>query len=234
MDLRGFGGLLYFHVRHFGIFEFSISVPRIPHPTYFEAIPVLPDWQLSATQLLVLQVAGWVVGLTVLMSFIEHQLHRRVMHRKGFFSSRIAALKTAFEQHAIVHHGHYLKTFHDAPVPSGTDRGIQLSMREGFFESLPFSLVIALFSYTGAIIFPLIACTHHFIWNKIHMEMHKPEDRFFTRWSVYKFLARHHYLHHRYPNKNFNVVFPLADYVLGTNARANEADLAGMRAEGLL
>jgi sterol desaturase/sphingolipid hydroxylase (fatty acid hydroxylase superfamily) len=47
-------------------------------------------------------------------------------------------------------------------------------------------------------------------------------------------LARHHYLHHRYPNKNFNVVFPLADYVLGTNARANEADLAGMRAEGLL
>ena len=80
---------------------------------------------------------------------------------------------------------------------------------------------------TGASIFSVIACMNHCIWNKIHMEMHKPEDRFFTRWSVYKFLARHRYLHHRYSNKNFNVVFLLADYVLGTNARANEADLSG-------
>jgi len=232
--LRSLGGLLYPLHGYAAFFTFFALFQRSPYSTCLEAIPVLPDWQLSVTQLLVLQVAGWVIGLTVLMSFIEHQVHRRVMHRKGFFSSRIAALKTAFEQHAIVHHGHYLKTFHDEPVPAGTDRGIQLSMREGFLESLPFSLVIAVFSYTGAIIFPVIACVHHYIWNKIHMEMHKPEDRFFTRWSVYKFLARHHYLHHRYPNKNFNVVFPLADYVLGTNARANEADLAGMRAEGLL
>ena len=234
MALRSLGGLLYPLHGYAAFFPFFALFQRSPYSTCLEAIPVLPDWQLSVTQLLVLQVAGWVIGLTVLMSFIEHQVHRRVMHRKGFFSSRIAALKTAFEQHAIVHHGHYLKTFHDEPVPAGTDRGIQLSMREGFLESLPFSLVIAVFSYTGAIIFPVIACVHHYIWNKIHMEMHKPEDRFFTRWSVYKFLARHHYLHHRYPNKNFNVVFPLADYVLGTNARANEADLAGMRAEGLL
>jgi len=229
--LRGLGGLLY--PQH-GCSAFFALFQRSPYSTCLEAIPVLPDWQLSTTQILVLQVAGWVLGLTALMSFIEHQVHRRVMHRKGFLSSRIAALQTAFEQHAIVHHGHYSKAFHDEPVPAGTDRGIQLSMREGFLESLPFSLVIAVFSYTGAIIFPVIACMHHYIWNKIHMEMHKPEDRFFTRWSVYKFLARHHYLHHRYPNKNFNVVFPLADYVLGTNARANEADLAGMRAEGLL
>jgi sterol desaturase/sphingolipid hydroxylase (fatty acid hydroxylase superfamily) len=64
--------------------------------------------------------------------------------------------------------------------------------------------------------------------------MHKPEDRFFAHWPAYKFLARHHYLHHRYPNKNFNVVFPLADYVLRTNARASDADLEGMRAEGIL
>jgi hypothetical protein len=29
-------------------------------------------------------------------------------------------------------------------------------------------------------------------------------------------------------DKNFNVVFPLADYVLGTSVRANQADLKYM------
>jgi sterol desaturase/sphingolipid hydroxylase (fatty acid hydroxylase superfamily) len=66
------------------------------------------------------------------------------------------------------------------------------------------------------------------------MEMHKPEKRFFSHWSVYKFLARHHYLHHRYQNKNFNVVLPLADYVLGTSVRASRADLQGMYRSRLL
>ena len=59
---------------------------------------------------------------------------------------------------------------------------------------------------------------HHWAWNKIHLEMHKPEQRVFSTWPVYKFLARHHCLHHRHLDRNFNVVFPLADYVLGTRA----------------
>jgi sterol desaturase/sphingolipid hydroxylase (fatty acid hydroxylase superfamily) len=64
--------------------------------------------------------------------------------------------------------------------------------------------------------------------------MHKPERRFFSEWPIYKFLARHHYLHHKYPNKNFNVVLPLADYVLGTSIRATRSDLNGMYRSGLL
>jgi sterol desaturase/sphingolipid hydroxylase (fatty acid hydroxylase superfamily) len=53
-------------------------------------------------------------------------------------------------------------------------------------------------------------------------------------WSTYKFLARYHYLHHKYPHKNFNVVFPLADYVLGTHIRASTSDLEDMSRLGLL
>jgi sterol desaturase/sphingolipid hydroxylase (fatty acid hydroxylase superfamily) len=59
--------------------------------------------------------------------------------------------------------------------------------------------------------------------------MHKPEERVFKNWSAYKFLAEYHWLHHRYPNKNFNVVLPFADYVLGTCARPKQADLDCMR-----
>lgn len=116
------------------------------------------------------------------------------------------------------HHGHYRQIFHDDPVPPGQDRGIRLNLAEGMIESLPVSLVLAWFSITAAIMLPLVVCLHHAIWNQVHMEMHKPEQRFFVNWPVYKFLARHHFLHHRYPDKNFNVAFPIGDYVFRTIA----------------
>ena len=58
-------------------------------------------------------------------------------------------------------------------------------------------------------------------------------NSFFSTWPIYTFLARHHCLHHRHMDRNFNVVFPLADYVLGTNVRANEGDLRYMKQCGL-
>ena len=107
-------------------------------------------------------------------------------------------------------------------------------MREGFLEALPIAVLMATISWQGAMTLLIVVGLHHFIWNQIHMEMHKPEKRFFSTWSAYKFLARYHYLHHRYPNKNFNVVLPLADYVLGTHIRASKSDLEEMRRLGCL
>jgi hypothetical protein len=176
---------------------------------------------------------AWFVTLTVLMSFIEHLVHRSLMHRQNFLAKKFAVFKKTFEHHTILHHGHYYKIFNDEPLPEGTDRGIRLSMQEGFWEALPISLLIGTVSLLGAVIFEFVVCGHHFLWNKIHLEMHKPEKRFFSDWSIYKFLARHHYLHHRYPDKNFNVVLPFADYILGTNVRPSNADLSEMRQLGL-
>ena len=92
---------------------------------------------------------------------------------------------------------------------------------------------IALVSWQGATVFVAAMTFHHWAWNKIHLEMHKPEQRVFSTWPVYKFLARYHCLHHRYQDRNFNVVFPLADYVLGTSVRANEGDLKYLQQWGL-
>ena len=156
------------------------------------------------------------------------------MHKQNFLAKRLLPFKKILEHHAVLHHGHYYKIFNDEPVPPGQDRHIRLSMREGFFEALPISMLIAIISLPGAITFEIVVCLHHFTWNKIHLEMHKPEKRFFHDWRIYKFLARHHYLHHKYPSKNFNVVLPLADYVLGTNARPSKSDLTAMSQLGLL
>jgi hypothetical protein len=182
-----------------------------------------------------LTLAAWFVGLSVVMSLIEHQVHARLMHRrpKLFFLRNLASRKKIFSSHASEHHRQYRKSFRDDPVPRGEDRGIRLNIFEGLVESLPVSLLLALFSTTGALVFPVVVCLHHLLWNLIHMEMHKPEGRFFSKWPIFKSLARHHYLHHRYPDKNFNVALLAGDFLFGTMAKASDADWQAMKAEGL-
>lgn len=46
--------------------------------------------------------------------------------------------------------------------------------------------------------------------------MHLPRRRNVERTGLFFRLNGHHLLHHRYMHKNFNVVFPLADLLLGT------------------
>jgi hypothetical protein len=171
----------------------------------------------------VLQTAGWLVFSCILMSFIEHQVHRKLMHRKNFLSARTASFKRVFESHALVHHRHYAETFSDEPVAPGEDEEIRLTVRKAPIKAAPFAGPIAL----AVVVF------HHWAWNKIHLEMHKPEQRVFSTWPVYRFLARYHCLHHRHVNRNFNVVFPLADYILGTSVRVNDGDLAYLERSGL-
>jgi len=177
----------------------------------------------------------WFVGLVVLMSVIEHQVHCRLMHKKPrFFLWRDRpARQRIFMRHAVEHHGRYRAAFHDEPVPRGEDSGIRLSVGEGFFEALPVSVALGCLSTTAAIMFPLVVCLHHVLWNQIHMEMHQPVGRPFARWAAFKYVARHHYLHHRYPDKNFNVALPVGDYLFGTVARPTAADWQAMRAEGI-
>ena len=181
-----------------------------------------------------LTVLGWFGFCVVLMSFIEHQVHCHFMHRKTFLAEFIAPLKRIFKSHAIMHHGQYHKIYADEPVPIGEDRGIRLNVVEGMIEALPFSAVIAIFSIPCAIMFPFVAAMHHRLWNLIHLEMHKPEQRFFSKWPIYRHLARHHYLHHKFPGKNFNVVLPIADYITGTIRPVKRSDWKGLYEAGLL
>ena len=50
----------------------------------------------------------------------------------------------------------------------------------------------------------------------MHWCMHLPKKRNIERSGIYFRLNGHHLLHHRYMHKNFNVVLPLADLILGT------------------
>jgi hypothetical protein len=192
---------------------------------------VIPEDQ--GALMFILEISAWLLFACILTSFIEHQVHRKLMHRRDFLRAHTASFKRVFEAHALVHHGHYAEIFSDAAVPPGEDKEIRLTVRKAPIKTMPFAAIIALVSWQGAAIFVAVMIFHHWAWNKIHLEMHKPEQRIFSSWPVYKFLARHHCLHHRHMDKNFNVVFPLADYVLGTSLRASQADLKYMEQWGL-
>jgi hypothetical protein len=138
-----------------------------------------------------------------------------------------------FKHHAILHHSEYKADFAFEPLPKGEDRGIRLNFVEGFFEALPISLMLAIVSVPTAIIFEGVVFCHHLIWNHIHLNMHRPVPRFFDEWPIYKYLTRHHYLHHVHPDKNFNVVLPLGDFVFGTVWKATPAEIAEMHRQGM-
>ena len=133
------------------------------------------------------RVGGWFIFSCILMSL---------------------SFKRVFEAHALVHHKHYSKIFSDEPVAPGEDTEIRLTVRKAPIKAIPFAALIALVSWQGATIFVAAMTFHHWAWNKIHLEMHKPEQKVFSTWPVYKFLARYHCLHHRYPDKNFNCCVP--------------------------
>ena len=181
----------------------------------------------------IFNLGGWILTSCVVMSFVEHQIHAQLMHKKNFLSQRSAKYLRVFEAHALDHHKHYQTIFTDEPVAPGEDKEIRLTVRKAPIKALPFAVVIALFSWQCALTFLAVVTLHHWIWNKIHLEMHKPEHRGFSNWPIYKFLARYHCLHHRHPDKNFNVVFPFADYVLGTSVKPTAGDLQYLRESGL-
>ena len=183
----------------------------------------------------VLSLAGWFAAMVVLMSLIEHQIHCKLMHKqpRASFLKKLRVRQKIFFFYSAEHHTQYRKVFHDDPMPKGEDRGIRLNFWEGLVEGLPVAIILSFFSFVGAGMFMLVVAIHHTIWNQIHLEMHKPTKRFFANWSLYKFCARHHFLHHKYPDKNFNVAFPIGDYICGTIAKPSEKDWEAMRAEGI-
>jgi sterol desaturase/sphingolipid hydroxylase (fatty acid hydroxylase superfamily) len=62
-----------------------------------------------------------------------------------------------------------------------------------------------------------VVCTIYYAaYEYMHWCMHLPNRRHVERSKIFFRLNGHHLLHHRYMHKNFNVVLPLADLLLGT------------------
>ena len=157
---------------------------------------------------------GFALGV-VFASFFEWVLHRFLMHKP------IGPFRYPFERHALIHHHifkadasyHLLKEEDKRTIPMAWWNGPVLVA----CCQLPF-IIAAVFSRKwGLVVGASISCTLFYAaYEYMHWCMHLPKKRHVERSKIFFKLNGHHLLHHRYMHKNFNVVFPLADLLLGT------------------
>lgn len=164
----------------------------------------------------------------VAASFFEWLLHRYVMHRP------ILGFRYPFKAHALVHH-HVFRAddtyhLHDEKdgelVPMAWWNGPILVA----ISQIPF-LIPAFLLHRWSIVAgsTLAVAAYYATYEYLHWCMHVPRARNVERSGVFFRLNGHHLLHHRYMNKNFNVVFPLADYFLGTLLPRSKVSFAQAR-----
>ena len=180
---------------------------------------------------------AFVINATV-FSFVEWGVHRTLMHRKPLpdVFYRSPYFSSVYEHHAILHHNKYYKVYDFEPDPVAR----QLNIRFQWSDLVTVNVLIApvhitywIYNPVGSIVFALMVFGYMFLWNSLHAEMHMPTNRWAFRNRVFRFLNRHHYMHHVHPGRNFNVVLPLPDLVMRTRARPTASEVAAMRCLGL-
>ena len=158
--------------------------------------------------------AGLAIGL-VYGSFFEWELHRFIMHRPLLF------VTAPFKAHAITHHGtfgsgwtYHLRIKADRHVVTmawwhpptltlvNAPAGALAAWLAGSWWILP-GFMAAMGLYYG-------------LYEYLHWCMHVPGPRRFQSTALFRWIDRHHRLHHLQPSRNLNVVIPIADFVLRT------------------
>ena len=151
----------------------------------------------------------------VFASFFEWTLHRFVMHKPlPFFSY-------PFRTHAQVHHQifrsdesyHLIEEKDKWTIPMAWWNGPVLVL----LCAVPFAAVSWWVGQWGLTVGAVVTIAAYYgTYEYLHWCMHLPRQRSLERSGLFFRLNGHHVLHHRYMHKNFNVVLPLADLLLGT------------------
>lgn len=162
----------------------------------------------------------WIVPISfVAANFGEWLAHKGPMHQKRDL------LEILFAHHVLVHHVYFP---HDhMAARSHKDWGFVLFPAWAIF--LVFAAAAPVSALLGYLIHPnigwlffIVGIAYYLLYEWIHLMHHLPEDHPIGRLPIAKWLRRHHKHHHnlRLMQKyNYNVTFPIADYIMGTAYR---------------
>ena len=154
-------------------------------------------------------------------SFFEWAFHRYWLHRPWL-------PKGCFTTHTLIHH--QLCKFDDTfeVVEEEQEEALHFQWWGGpiliAINVIPWAVLSWALAASG-VSFPYVAfliahaatiAVYYAGYESIHYFMHKPRLDFIERAGWFKFLKRHHRIHHVYMNRNLNVLIPLADLILGT------------------
>jgi hypothetical protein len=187
------------------------------------------------------RIAMVIVHLTIsasvaysVLSLMEYTIHRHLMHKFSFakfLGNRY--LVDTFRDHAIVHHARCYAVFDEESGPCASINIRVQPLTTLTVIALPCLLVFLVDPITAFVLF-IGAVLNGAAWSAVHEEMHRPRRAWFSKLRTYRYLKRRHYLHHRHPSTNFNTLFPMWDWVLGTASVETVEDSLAMRAESWL
>ncbi len=148
-------------------------------------------------------------------SFFEWTLHRFLMHRP------LGGFDYAYVAHALTHHRIFKADHTYHLIEEKTKHTIPMAWWNGpiliLISGIPFDLVgWYMRTWTVPVTAAVVIGLYYGTYEYIHWCMHLPRERNVERTGIFFRLNGHHLLHHRYMNRNFNVVLPLADFFLGT------------------
>jgi len=158
---------------------------------------------------------------TLQASFFEWTFHRFWLHRPWL-------PKNVFTAHTLVHH--QLCKFEDTFQVTEDEQHEALTFQWWGgallvgLNMVPWALILwglAAFGIhlpalailiTGA----AVVAVYYVGYEGFHYLMHKPSLGFIERSRFFRFLERHHRIHHYRMDRNLNVFLPIADFLLGT------------------
>ncbi|HEY4516724.1 MAG TPA: fatty acid hydroxylase [Candidatus Paceibacterota bacterium] len=155
-------------------------------------------------------------------SIAEWNLHKHLMHtRRRWFDY-------PYRKHALVHHVRYkadasyhlLDSCGDTQIPMTWWNGPALVV-VGMIPVVPVASLVGHFigDAEGWTIFWTALFTfagYYGVYERLHWCFHAPMDRWIEGRRIFRWLNAHHLLHHQYMWKNYNVVFPFADWLFRT------------------
>ena len=154
-------------------------------------------------------------------SFFEWAFHRYWLHRPWLPES-------CFTSHTLVHHQlcKFDDTFH--VVEEEQEEALTFQWWGGpvlvAINVVPWALAawglvslgVQLPWLAFLISFASTVALYYVGYEGLHHLMHKPSIPFIARSRYFRFIERHHRIHHIHMDRNLNVLLPLADFCLGS------------------
>ncbi len=171
--------------------------------------------------MLVIAILAGALICVVQASFFEWAFHRYWLHRPWLPES-------CFTSHTLVHHQlcKFDDTFH--VVEEEQEEALSFQWWGGptliLINTIPWALLAWGLAACG-VAFPFVVfvttcatviALYYVGYEGLHHLMHKPALPFLVRSRLFRFIERHHRIHHVHMDRNLNVLLPLADFCLGT------------------
>lgn len=165
------------------------------------------------------------LGGLAIASVLEGLLHQFILHRgqKKLFGG---ALYPVYHKHSNEHHPEYRGESYHQPAPEQESK-ISLGpflLPITYVLTSPVSVALWFLSPWATLTFMVTLALYYLAYEFLHWHMHftRPDGkpRSYHSWSpsrqLFEWFNVRHYIHHSADDRNFNVVMPLYDLLIGT------------------